>query len=70
MHLPATNTISAILYGGASDMKTAFEKITLEANRRDANSSPLTRIIAVVNSYPGKDIPLEYWVMRVCLPIS
>ena len=69
LHLTETQTLSTIVYGGTSDMMDAFAKIQQEEADNNLDVSPMARIIAAVNSYPGEEIPREYWALRVCVPI-
>lgn len=67
-HLESCDTISAILYGGSSDMKNAFIKLNKEMVDKNLESNGFARITTVVASLPGEDIPLDHWVQRICLP--
>lgn len=56
-----------LIYGGSSSIKDAFIKLNDEKEKKNLTFEGPARVIAVVNSFPGEDIPLEYWVMRICI---
>lgn len=67
-HFPACHTVSSILYGGSKDIKEAFIKLYDEIEKNDYISQGSARVITIVSSVPGEDIPMNYWVIRICMP--
>lgn len=68
-HFDTTETISTVIYGGAKDTPLAFEQLLAEMVKRDLTSTGNARIVAAVNSFPGEEIPLEYWALQICFPV-
>lgn len=64
------HTLSTLLYGGSSDIAKAFVRLGEQIDFRHFEVVGDARVIAIVNSYPGENIPMEYWVSRVCIPIK
>lgn len=70
VYYPECHTISALLYGGNGDIAKAFTRLGEQIAFRKFVPIGDARVSAIVNSYPGEDIPMEYWVSRVCIPIQ
>lgn len=68
-HFDATDTLSTVLYGGSNDIQLAFNKLNTEIKNNNYTTSKHIRIIAVINSFPGEDIPKEYRISRLSIPI-
>ncbi len=69
-HFDMTDIISTVIYGGSSNIQDAFIKLSAEKEKQNLLSTGPARVIAVVNSYPGEEIPLEHWVTKICIPVS
>lgn len=69
-YMRATDTLSTVIYGGSKDIGQAFVHLLEEKNKRNIQLEGRARVLAVVNSYPGEDIPFEHWVTRICIPIK
>lgn len=67
---PKCHTISALLYGGNKDIAEAFSRLGEQVSFHHFIPSGDARVTSIVNSYPGEEIPMEYWVSRVCIPIE
>lgn len=51
-------------------MPQLFRFLDVEGAGSNVVYSDDARIIAAVSSYPGEDIPLEYWALRTCIPFT
>lgn len=67
---PTSKTISTFLYGGSKDIKKAFVKLGKLMEEEKLTLDGAARIVALVMSYPGEEIPKEYWVSRICMPFK
>lgn len=70
IYYPECNTLSTLLYGGSADIKNAFSNLGRIIESRNHRIIGNARIVAIVQSYPGEDVPIEYWVSRVCIPVE
>ena len=69
VYYPDCHTISTLLYGGTEDIAEAFSLISEQIKFRDFVPNGDARIISIVSSFPGGDVPKKDWVARVCVPI-
>lgn len=67
---PESHTLSTLLYGGNKDIAKAFVRLGEQIAFRKLIPSGDARVTGIVNSYSGEEIPMEYWVSRVCIPIK
>ncbi len=68
IHFEKISTVSNLIYGGASDMELALQQIITYCEDNNIKTTDRARVVAVVNSYPGESVPIEYWTLRVCIP--
>lgn len=67
--LPRCQSVVSLLRGGSKDIIIAAENIMKYSKNNNLKLSDEIRILGVVTSYPGENIPMENWISRVCIPI-
>lgn len=64
-----TDMVSTIMYGGTENLSEAVKKLENEISCNGYRALDKARIIAVIGSYPGEDIPLKYRCLCMGIPV-
>lgn len=70
VHVCRANTVSAYMNGGSSDIGKAIKIIIDRIGQTDKHLCGEARVVGIIFSYPGEEIPIEEWISRLCIPVS